>query len=164
MKAILLIAFVSITTLGFCQSKNYNLQEKATNSDINYNLFELFSESKIYENNGMKKAFSPTTGDYTVYTFIAEYKDLSFTGTKKLFHDYLILKVEPKTGKILDGFQYTLEWSEPPAISDLYQVTKREITLVDKLSLDSLDMRIVKSNYSQGRKTQLADHGIINTQ
>ena len=125
MKILLCIGLLSFSTLTFAQNKTYVLKEKKENANINYNLFGLFGDFEIYENKKDEKAFIPAKGNFTIYTFIAEFKGWSYDGTKKIFHDYLILKVVPKTNEIIDGYQYTMEWAEPPAVSDLYRVTKK---------------------------------------
>lgn len=71
----------------------------------------------------------------------------------------MILKVNPKSELIIDGFQYTLEWAEPPAISDLYRVTEKNQKLTDGIGLDSLKMKLVKSDYRIDWKIKLRDKG-----
>ena len=144
MQKLTIIIFLLIYNLNFGQEKVYNLISKTENSDINYKAFEKFDDFKIYENDGLKKAFEPIKGDFNVYFFIAEFKGDSFDGTRKTFHDYLILKVDPKTELIVDGFQYSLEWAEPPAISDLYKVTDKNQKINNGIYLNSLKMELVE--------------------
>ncbi len=156
-----IIIFILICNLNFGQEKVYKLISKTNNSDINYKAFKNFDNFKIYNNEGLKKAFNPKKGKNDVYLFISEYKGDSFDGTHKTFHDYLILKVDPKSELIIDGFQYTLEWAEPPAISDLYQVTEKNIKIYDGLKLEFLKMELVESEYMIDWKTKLNDNGIL---
>ena len=93
--------------------------------------------------------------------FISEFNGLSFDGTEKLFHDYLILKVDPSTNEIIDGYQYTLEWAEPPAVSDLYQLSSFGHILKSDLSLDDLKMKLVASEYRIEEKEDLNDNGVL---
>jgi len=161
MQKLTIIIFLLIYNLNFGQEKVYNLISKTENSDINYKAFEKFDDFKIYENDGLKKAFEPIKGDFNVYFFIAEFKGDSFDGTRKTFHDYLILKVDPKTELIVDGFQYSLEWAEPPAISDLYKVTDKNQKINNGIYLNSLKMELVEQEYISEWRKELKDNGII---
>jgi hypothetical protein len=159
MQKLIIIIFILICNLTFGQEKLYKLISKTENSDIDYKSFRNFDDFEIYENDGLKKAFEPKKGKDEIYFFIAEYKGDSFDGTRKTFHDYLILKVDPKSEIIIDGFQYTLEWAEPPAISDLYQVTEKNVKIYDVLELESLKMQLVQSEYMIDWKIKLNDNG-----
>ena len=160
MKILLQIALLFCSTLTFAQDKTYTLSEKTESADINYDLFNAFTDFDIYKNNGLKKAFEAVDGEFTIYIFIADYEGISFDGTKKQFHDYLILKVNPKTNEIKDGYQYTMEWAEPPASSDLYRITKTKIHLVNNMNLSLLELeRTDKSERSDWRMTFEANSG-----
>ena len=161
MQKLTIIIFLLIFNLNFGQEKVYKLISKTENSDINYKAFKKFDNFKIYKNDGLKKAFEPIKGKNDVYFFIADYKGDSFDGTRKTFHDYLILKVDPKTESIVDAFQYTLEWAEPPAISDLYKLTEKNIKIYNGLELESLKMELVESDYMIDWKTKLNENGIL---
>jgi hypothetical protein len=159
MKILLQIVLLSWSTLTFAQDKIYDLTKKAENADLNYELFKTFNDFEIYKDDGLKKAFEPVEGEFTTYTLISENKGLSFDGTEKLFHDYLILKVHPKTNEIIDGYQYTLEWAEPPAISDLYRVSSTGKILKDGMELNDLEMKLVDSDYKIESREELKDNG-----
>ncbi|MCB4800291.1 hypothetical protein [Neotamlana laminarinivorans] len=161
MQKLTIIIFLLICNLNFGQEKAYKLISKTENSNINYKAFKKFNDFKIYKNNGLKKAFEPINGKNDVYFFIAEYKGDSFDGTRKTFHDYLILKTDPKTELIVDGFQYTLEWAEPPAISDLYRVTEKEQKMNNGINLNSLKMELVTQEYISEWRRELKDNGIL---
>nr|WP_294859793.1 hypothetical protein [uncultured Fluviicola sp.] len=140
--------------------KSYRLVSKSEFSDLNYKLFKQFGSTKIYSGGKIEKAFLPKKGKFTVYVFTSEYMGDSFDGTRKLFHDKLILKVNPETNEVMDGFQYTLEWAEPPALSDLYRVQDDSIVLTDKMNLDELQMRL-DDEYATEDYSELNDHGIL---
>ncbi|WP_430401817.1 hypothetical protein [Fluviicola sp.] len=169
MKALVIFAFLwSFQT--FAQEKevrllkgekNYRLDSKTEHSDLNYKLFKLFGSVKIYSGGKIEKAFLPKKGTFTVYVFTSEYVGDSFDGTRKLFHDKLILKVNPKTNEVMDGFQYTMEWAEPPALSDLFRVTDDSIVLTDKMNLDELQMQVDEEYFTEDY-SELDDHGILN--
>ena len=112
MQKLIIIIFTLICNLTFGQEKIYKLISKTENGDINYESFNSFDDFEIYKNDVIKKTFEPVKGNFNIYFFIAEYKGDSFDGTRKTFHDYLILKVNPKSKLIIDGFQYTMEWAE----------------------------------------------------
>ena len=73
----------------------------------------------------------------------------------------MILKVDPKSELIVDGFQYTLEWAEPPAISDLYKVTKKNQKLTNETELNLLKMELVEQEYINEWRKELKDNGIL---
>jgi hypothetical protein len=167
MKMFLIIFLVSFQSFAqekqvrlLAEPKIYLLDSKTEKADLNYKLFGQFGSTKIYSDNKIEKAFLPKKGKFTVYVFTAEYQGNSFDGTRKLFHDKLILKVNPKTNEVMDGFQYTLEWAEPPALSDLYHITDETIVLMDKMNLDELQMQ-VDDAYQGEYRDQLEDHGIL---
>lgn len=158
MQKLIIIIFILIYNLNFGQEKVYKLISKTEKSDINYKAFANFDDLKIYKNDGLKNAFNPIKGKNDIYVFISEFKGDSFDGTRKTFHDYLILKADPKSDIIIDGFQYTLEWAEPPAISDLYRVTEKNIKICNGLKLDTLKMELDNDYQTEYRK-YLTDNG-----
>src|SRR5438045_6718320 len=99
--------------------KEYKFLDKTFNADINHkSLFALDTLSP-----GMsllEKIFKPAKGNFIVYRFLATFKGISFTEEEKDFHDLLIVKTD-SSNKILDAYQYTLEWAEPPLEYDLYR-------------------------------------------
>lgn len=159
MKELLIFVFL-LGFQSFAQEKSYHLVSKSEHSDLNYKLFKQFGSIKIYSGEKIEKAFLPKKGKFIVYAFTAEYMGNSFDGTRKLFHDKLILKVNPKTNEVIDGFQYTMEWAEPPALSDLYRVQDDSVVLKDKMNLDALQMQ-VDEEYIGEYKDMLEDHGVL---
>ncbi len=170
MKLIISLLFLSSFSIQTKDTKAYELVLKKNNADINYELFKKFKsieDFEDYENYDdfkekvLKKAFYPINGNFTTYTFISEFQGLSFDGTQKTFHDYLILKIDPKTQLIIDGYQYTLEWAEPPAVSDLYKMVHSDKILSDKMKINELEMQLVESQYSGNERILLKENGII---
>lgn len=160
MQKIITIILILICNLTLGQEKIYRLISKTENADVNYSAFKKFIDFEI-KTSTLRNAFQPVKGDYNVYFFIAKFKGDSFDGTQKMFHDYLVLKVDPKSKLIVDGFQYTMEWAEPPAISDLYKVTKKGHKLTDGFELNLLKMELVeKENIFDWRK-ELKDNGVL---
>ncbi|MGB6094017.1 MAG: hypothetical protein WBF83_09680 [Moheibacter sp.] len=161
MRKSILITFIVIFNLAFGQEKIYRLISKTENSDIDYKSFERFDDFDIYKNNGLKNAFKPVSGKHTVYFFISEFMGDSFDGTRKTFHDYLILKTNQKSNLITDGFQFTIEWAEPPASTDLYRLTQKTEKIRNNLSLNLLKMQAVDSEYYGEINKELNDNGIL---
>lgn len=73
MRKSILIIFLLIFNLAIGQEKIYQLISKTENSDIDYKSFERFDDFEIYKNDGLKNAFKPVDGKYTVYFFISEF-------------------------------------------------------------------------------------------
>ena len=161
MRKSILIIFLLIFNLAIGQEKIYQLISKTENADIDYKSFERFDDLEIYKNDGLKNAFKPVRGKYTVYFFISEFMGDSFDGTRKTFHDYLILKTDPKTDLITDGFQFTIEWAEPPPITDLYRLTQKTEKIRNNLNLNLLKMQAVDSEYYSEINKELNDNGIL---
>ena len=159
---IIAIVISSINLIG--QSKIYELKIQKDSADINYGLFNLFGDFEIYENDQIKWAFKPIEGDFSVYVFVATFTGDSYDGTKKIFNDYLILKTEIDSNRIIDGYQYTLEWAEPPAISDLYRITNKNTELIDNLEIEELEMKLVRSDYIIDWKQELNEKALIQIQ
>lgn len=76
----------------------------------------------------------------------------------------MVLKVDPKSELMIDGFQYTLEWAEPPPISDLYRVTVKSQKMSDLMNLNTLKMKLVEQEYESEWRIELKDNGILKLQ
>jgi hypothetical protein len=105
-----------------------------------------------------RKAFDPIRGKYTVYVFIAVFKGESYNNTEKEFHDIVVLKTGKK-GKVLDAYQYTLEWAEMPLTSDLYRATAKGVMLRNGLPVKELKFR--KERRAGARKRDLEEPGFL---
>lgn len=159
MQKLLLPLLLFIFNLSFGQQKTYTLLSKTQNADVNYPAFKNFDNYNLYKKEGLKKAFLPLKGKMDVYVFISEFEGESFEGGKKKFHDYLILKVDPKSAQIMDGFQYTLEWTDTPT-ADLYRLSAKNLKLKNNLNLDLLQMKLVyKEEAALNQK--LNDKGVL---
>lgn len=106
----------------------YILKKKAINAD-----FDTISLLKIdsLENDSLtiRNIFEPINGVYHYYQFLSTHmgRKLVFPGedlkdSLMVGHDILIIKTD-KDNKIIDAFQYTLEWGEYPLQSDLFRST-----------------------------------------
>lgn len=156
-----------LTLVFFCncflysEQIEYKLKEFSENSDINLEIFNNFDNYNYTSKDSIKKAFIPIKGMYSVYVFIATFEGESKYRGTQIFHDYLILKVDPKTNKVLDGFQYTYEWAEPPPMSDLYRVSEKNIKLENGMRIDKFKMKIYYIEYTSYSRRDLIDDGII---
>lgn len=157
----MLILFFSFSIVSV--QDNYVLQKITENSDINYQAFKCFdlscgSDSENWRS--ITETFEPVKGKFTTYNFVKTFEGLSFTGENKTFHDLLILKVNPETLEIMDGFQFTKEWAEFPPTSDLYRFSGKNIILKNELKISDLNFIIDESHRGYG-KDFLKDESLI---
>lgn len=129
---------------------------KTENSDFNYQSLNFIDTTTTRET--LRNVFNPVKGKNTVYVFQASYKGLSFNNAEKEFNDILIVKTDSKQ-KILDAYQYTLEWAEPPFSYDLYKASAKGLTLINQLSVDKLLFRRV--DYYKESDSELKETGVL---
>ena len=146
------------------ESKIYKLKKQANHSDFDYsklddidNSFGLFKKPKK-----IITAFEPINGKYNYYQFIATFKGQSYNDAGptliKEFHDILIIKTDSKN-KIIDAYQYTLEWSEPPFQYDVYKSTAKNLVLSDGLHLN--DLKLTRTYSWDEKDKKFSENGII---
>jgi hypothetical protein len=142
------------------QAKEYKLIAKTARADINYPLLKKMNTLEGSDTAKISKAFQPIKGKFTVYQFLATYQGVSFRGPGEwTFHDLLTLKTDVK-GKILDAYHYTLEWAEPPASSDLFKSSVKNIIIKNNLSIDLL--QFMRTAYLEDFDTnRLEDKGVL---
>jgi hypothetical protein len=138
--------------------KHYFLIDSFLNADFNYYNIDRIDSFSILGIDSVRKVFNQTIGHYTVFQFIAEFNGLSYGNIIKTFHDILIIKIS-QDRKIIDAFQYTLEWREMPVSYDLYGLSKDSITLKDKMELNNLEMVAKRERYNDVER--LTDNGIV---
>ena len=138
-------------------TKIYKLKKKSLTSDFQY--FKLDNiDDNIEDSLNTQAVFEPVRGQFTYYKFVATFKGLSFQEKVKDFHDILIIKAD-KSNKIVDAFQYTLEWAEPPCQYDLYRITAKDLELIDNLDISSL--KLMRTNYGGEEDKFSKDSGVI---
>jgi hypothetical protein len=137
---------------------NYVLIDVTENSDIVNNIsVKLDSANKI---DLLNSVFKPVLGKYKSYRFIETYfgespKYLPDSSVIVLLHDILILIVD-KENRIIDGYQYSLEYADFPSSCDLYRLYKtRRMKLDSKLELSSLKFKLMKDSEYCGRDSFL---------
>jgi hypothetical protein len=140
----------------WAQSKQYKLFNKTINADINQRAILLIDTMKTMQTT--RNAFNPVKGKYTVYVFIATFKGLSYRNIEKEFHDIIVLKTDKKQ-KVLDAYQYTLEWAEMPITSDLYKASAKKVTLTNGLLIEQLKFQ--KVDPTEGIDSNLNEKGVV---
>jgi hypothetical protein len=91
-------------------------------------------------------------GRLTVYKFVALYRGESAEG-KGDFHDLLVIETD-SAGAILDGYHYTLEWTDVPTL-DLFRLRGKGVNLKDGLKIQELKLANVRTG------APLAEEGLI---
>ena len=142
----------------------YVLKKQAKNADFNYSKLDAI-DGNIKAGRNTKNLmliFEPVSGAFNYYQFLATFKGKAYNGgeatTIKDFHDILIIKTD-QSDKIIDAYQYTLEWAEPPLKYDLFKSSAKNAVLTDALNIKQLKF---KRTYSWSEKdTMLKEDGII---
>ena len=138
------IVFVSTqndTATELKETKIYKLKKKAIYSDFDYSKLEDI-DGNIKDSLNIKNLmpiFAPIIGHYNYYQFISTFKGHSFQEVDKDFHDILIVKTDNEN-KIIDAYQYTLEWAEPPLQFDLYKSDVKNVKLKNDLDISALKL------------------------
>ena len=142
------------------QTKIYKLKKKAINSDFDYSkLDDIDGDIKDTLNlKNLMPIFEPISGQYNYYQFIATFKGHSFQQVDKDFHDILIIKTNNKN-KIIDAYQYTLEWAEPPLQFDLYKSDIKNLTL--KTDLDISFLKLTRKDFWDNKDRVHKESGVL---
>lgn len=138
--------------------KHYYLIDSFQYADFNYLNIERLDSFATLDSDKVRQVFNPITGKFMVFQFIAEFNGLGYGNIIKTFHDILIIKIN-QDRKVIDAFQYTLEWGEMPVSGDLYRLSKDSVELFDKMKLNKLEM-ISKTEHAKD-KIELIDEGIV---
>lgn len=140
----------------------YHLASTHEDSDFNYNAIDIHINS-CNDREGISDAFEAIGGDFTVYKFIATYKDLGWCpGCEEEhpiedFHMYLIIKTN-ENHEIIDAYAYLYEWSECPNSGGFYKMEKKGVVLKNQLNIDELKL----VNIDKSLKDRVIDSGTIN--
>ncbi|MEC4049831.1 hypothetical protein OX284_010360 [Flavobacterium sp. SUN046] len=134
-----------VTATKLNASKIYVLQQITDNADFDYSKLEDLDASihDVHSKNLMP-IFEPVSGTYRYYQFLSSFIGQAYNDVGpplfQEFHDVLIVKTD-RSNTIIDAYQYTLEWAEPPYQYDLYKSSAQNIPLVDDLSLSKLKFK-----------------------
>jgi hypothetical protein len=148
----------SLNSANRIVGKHYFLTDSFPNADFNYSNIDRIDSFSIFGIDSIRLLFNPTAGQFTVFQFIAEFNGVSYENVIKLFHDILIIKIN-QDRKIIDAFQYTLEWGEMPVSYDLYELSRDSITLEDNMEINRLEMIAKRERYNDVNR--LLDSGLV---
>jgi hypothetical protein len=151
---ILFFGIINIPVSG--QKKEYKLITRTEKADLKKAAILSIDTTGTAESR--RNAFNPIRGKYTVYVFIAVFRGISYNQQEKDFHDILVIKTDRKK-KILEAYQYTLEWAEMPFTSDLYQARAKGIILKNGLAVEK--MKFLNIDQQDGMEKELKEAGIL---
>lgn len=175
MKQFILLSLSSILSLGFCSCQSetlrivfssqhydeptgfhegqiYKLKKQAVNADFNMPQLHNIDHFRK-DSTSLRKIFEPVSGRYNYYQFVATFKGqgMIFPGDDlkdsiQTFHDILIVKTNSEN-RIIDAFQYTLEWAEYPCQYDLFRATNLSLPLTDNMDISLLNFLRTESEF-----------------
>jgi len=157
-KALISILVIFINSKPtFSQTKEYKLIDKTVSADINYHAIDAI-DTFTHGIKMLNQVFKPAKGKYIVFRFIATYTGLSYTDKTKEFHDIIIVKTN-QSNRIIDAYQYTLEWAELPSDTDLYKSTCKSAYLKDMMAIE--EFKFTRPWYYDIQDRALKDTGNI---
>ena len=145
-------------------TKIYILKKSTENSDFNYSKLDDIDGHKINTLNikNLMPVFEPVLGKYKYYQFISTFTGQAYNVDGpplfKEFHDILIIKTDNQN-KIIDAYQYTLEWAEPPLQFDVFKNSAENINLTD--NLDIAKLKFVRTYSWSDDNKGMKESGII---
>lgn len=146
------------------ETKIYVLKKVTENSDFNYPKLENIDGHKIDTLNirNLMPVFEPISGQYKCYQFLSTFVGEAYNADGpplfKDFRDILIIKTDNEN-KIIDAYQYTLEWAEPPLQYDVFKSSAKNITLTN--DLDIAELKFIRTySWSEDNKA-MKESGII---
>jgi len=143
------------------ETKIYILKKETENSDFNYSKLENIDSNKMdaFNVRNLIAIFEPVNGQYRYYQFLSTFVGEGYNPDGpplfEEFHDVLIIKTDDEK-KIIDAYQYTLEWAEPPLQYDVFKSSIKDISLVNNMDIIQLKF---KRTYSDNN--ELEESGII---
>ena len=145
------------TATVLSEKKIYRLKKNTINSNFNY--FQLNNiDSYLGDWHNLGQIFEPVDGRHNFYKFMATFKGESYAGTIKDFHDILIIKTDSEN-KILDAYQYTTEWAEPPCQYDVYRGSVNDLVLTDNFDISAL--KLIRTDYWDEKDKLHTEDGTI---
>lgn len=152
------------TATGLDETKIYKLKKQTIHSDFDYATLDDIdgSTNEILKGKSIQSLFEPVRGEYTYFQCIATFKGSAYNGDEapllRNFHDILIIKTD-EHNTIIDTYQYTLEWAEPPRQYDIYRSSVQGLTLTDGMDISTL--KFVRADYGSIDNNLLQETGII---
>lgn len=145
-------------------TKFYILKKETENSDFNYSRLDDIDSYKMDTLNikNLMPVFEPVSGQYKYYQFLSTFVGEAYNGDGpplfKDFHDILIIKTD-NDNKILDAYQYTLDWAEPPLQYDMFKSSINNIFL--KNNMDISQLKFIRTYSWSDDNKELKESGII---
>jgi hypothetical protein len=146
------------------ETKIYILQKETENSDFNYSKLDDIDGNKMdtFNVRNLMPIFEPVSGQYKYYQFLSTFEGEGYNSDGpplfKSFHDILIIKTDNEN-EIIDAYQYTLEWAEPPLKYDMFKSSVKNISLTNNMDINELKF-IRTYSWSDDNKV-LKESGII---
>jgi|AVFP01.1.fsa_nt_gi hypothetical protein len=144
--------------------KVYKLIKQARNADFDYSMLNAIDDNinDTINRRNLMPIFEPIRGDFEYYQFLATYKGESYVAAApsviKDFHDILIVKTDDNK-KIIDAYQYTLEWAEVPLQYDVFKSEAVDLNLKDDLEIKEL--KLTRTYSWNDKNNELNQNGII---
>ena len=181
----LLLFATLITGLACCQTKSvkiiyetthqdtitklnktqiYTLQKETENSDFNYSKLNDIDGIRMNSRNlkNLMPIFEPVNGHYKYFQFLSTFVGEAYNEDElplfKEFHDILIVKTD-NDNKIIDAYQYTLEWAEPPLQYDLFKSSIKNLVIKNNLNISQL--KFLRTYSWSDDDKELKEYGII---
>lgn len=128
----------------------YVLKKIAENADFDYSKLDSLDNFSI-DSLGVKNlmpVFEPTNGNYSYYQFISTFEGEAYVVDEetseenriRVFHEILIIKTDDEK-KIIDAYQYTLEWAELPLQYDLFKSSEQNVYLTNTMDISQLKFK-----------------------
>lgn len=146
------------------ETKIYTLKKQTENSDFNYAKLDDIEGNKMDTLNvrNLMPVFEPVSGQYIYYQFLSTFVGEAYNPDGpplfKDFHDILIIKTDSEN-KIVDAYQYTLEWAKRPLQYDIFKSSIKNIRLTNSMDISELNF-IRTYSWSEDNK-ELEEKGII---
>jgi hypothetical protein len=142
----------------------YILKKQIEKADFNYAKLDSIDaiEIDMYNVKNVMTIFEPVSGQYKYFQFISTFIGQAYSYDEpplnKKFHDILIIKTD-KNKNIIDAYQYTLEWVEPPFQYDMFKSTVNGITLTN--NMDIAQLKFMRTYGLSEDDRELKESGII---
>jgi hypothetical protein len=146
----------------------YILRKITENSDFDYSKLDSI-DRQIKDTLNIKNImpiFEPISGKYKYYQFLSTFEGESYIVDEEVdkkeyekeFHEIIIIKTD-NDNIIIDAYQYTLEWAEPPLQFDLFRSSCKNVYL--KNNMDIKQLKFIRTKGWSNDNKELQEIGII---
>ena len=146
------------------ETKIYILKKQTENSDFNYLKLDNIDIHKVDNHNikNIMPVFEPINGQYKYFQFLSTFVGEAYNGDGPQFfqdfHDVLIIKTDNEN-KIIDSYQYTVEWAERPHQYDVFKSSIKNVSLTNNLDIKQL--KFIRTYSTSDNNKELNESGII---